>query len=135
MNPRTSWPILSAALLAGCVSIPSRYASVGCICRADSAPVHQVSLQAPTGNWSVSGHGLALYREAAALSIRLPEMPLTQARYEATEVAVFDMSPHPPVAISVTGGHVLIDQKRKEITVSFQTPRGPFWANGTYPVR
>jgi hypothetical protein len=62
-------------------------------------------------------------------------MPTAQARYEAAQVTVVNESPYPPVPMAVTGGHVLIDQKRKEVTVSFQTPSGPFWANGTYPTR
>lgn len=132
---KANWPILATALLVGCVSIPAQHASVECICRAGTAPVHRISLQAATGNWALSGHGLWLYREISWLSIRLPEMPAAQARYEAAQVTVVNESPYPSAPMAVTGGHVLIDQKRKEVTVSFQTPSGPFWANGTYPTR
>jgi hypothetical protein len=132
---KANWSILAAALLVGCVHIPAQQASVECVCHAGTTPVHRISLHAATGNWAFSGHGLGFYREISWLSIRLPEMPTTQARYEAAQVSILDESPSPPVPITVTDGHVLIDQKRKEVTVSFQTSSGPFWANGTYPMR
>ena len=132
---KANWPILATALLAGCVHIPSQHASIECVCRANTAPVHRISLQAATGNWALTGHGLGLYREVSWLSIQLPEIPPAQARYEAAQVSVRDESPSSPVPIAVTDGHVLIDQKRKEVTVSFQTSNGPFWANGTYSMR
>lgn len=129
------WLLLAILLLAGCVSIPSRYASIECVCRASAPPVYQVFLHAPTGSWALTGHGVGLYRETAVLSIQLPDMPATQARYDAAQVSVVDQSPYPSVALAATGGHVLIDQKTREVTVSLQTPDGPLWANGVYPMR
>lgn len=106
-----------------------------CVCRAGVAPLYRVSLRAPTGNWALTGHGVGLYREAAVLSIRLPDKPTASMRYDAAQVSVVDESPYPSVAITVTDGHLLIDQEKKEVTVSFQTSNGPLWANGVYPLR
>lgn len=131
----TRWFLLAILPLTGCVSIPARHASIECVCRAGVSPVYQVSLHAPTGNWALTGHGVGLYRETAVLSIQLPDMPATQARYDAAQVSVVDQSPYPSVVLAVTGGHVLIDQKKGDVTVSLQTPDGPFWANGVYPMR
>lgn len=135
---RARKPLVGAlllCLLSGCVSFPTRYATLECNCRADSVPAHRVSLKAPTGKWAVSGHGGGLYGEVAWLSIRLPEKPVAPARYDASQVVVVNEGAYPSVTMSVTGGEVQIDPLQKKVTLSLQTPDGAFWANGVYPLR
>jgi len=135
MSVRWQLVAVLAFLLSGCVSFPTRYATLQCSCRADTVPVHRISLNVPTGTWAISGHSGFLYGEVAWLSIRLPEKPIVPARYEAGQIVVTDESPYPSVTVLVTGGDVRVDPQQREVTVSLQTAVGAFWANGVYPLR
>jgi hypothetical protein len=128
------WIALAAVLLTvSCISLPDRYASIECNCSAEPAPVYRVFIQAHTGNWGCSPHGGGFYREIAWLKIQLPENPPARVQYQASQLTVVEE--YRSVTVATSGGTVSIDRTSGEVTVSLQTPTGPFWANGVYKIR
>lgn len=129
---RTYWSSLGFLLLLSCSPFPERYAKVESVSPPGAPTTHRVFLQAPTGSSGCSPHA-GYYKEIAWLSIRLPERPAAQARYDASQVAVFNENLSSQIAIA--SGYVALDRARNEVVVSLQTPTGAFWANGAYPAR
>jgi hypothetical protein len=133
MNIRCALAAASAWLLAGCVHLPETYASLECACPKGAPPAHIVSIQRPTGKWGVSGHGLAVYRETAQISLRLPEAPVARATYQASQLTLLEEGR--ARADLLTGGTVSIDRDNRTVVVALRTADGDFWANGSYSLR
>lgn len=129
MSARLLAPLL--LLLISCAPSPaSKYAKIEYIRPANAPPYHHVSLELFTGKWGCSAHGFGPYREIEWLSIRLPEKPVKRGRYEAAQVTVLVSSGE---RIVLTGGYIEVDPVGGQVEINFQSPTGPYWANGVYP--
>ena len=125
--------ILTVASLGACTHVPAKSARLACACPRGTPPSSLVSVQTPTGKWGLSGHGLAVYRETAQLSIRLPEQPGIRSTYDAKQVALLDDGYGQTPAL--VGGSIAVDREKRQVVLSLKTSQGDFWANGIYALK
>lgn len=100
----------------------------------DEPEYYYVSIHAPTGDMGFSPHGWSLHETWRGFSLRLPEKPPVTTRLECRVLSPFETIGAESRPVEVTGGFVEIDQAEHWLVLSLETPEGPWWANGRYPL-